>query len=49
MGAAAEAMKKGLVLDDIEGGRLLVMERAQSSKFAPSARKLDPPANQSGE
>ena len=49
MGAAAEAMKERLVLDDVERGRLLVMKRAQSGKFAPSARKPNSPADQPGE
>ena len=48
MGAAAEAMKEGLVLDDIKRRRLLVMKRTQSGKFASAADQLDPPTDQSG-
>ena len=48
MGAAAEAMEEGFVLDDVERRRLLVMKRAQSGKLAPAADQLDPPTDQSG-
>src|SRR5690242_20974954 len=41
MRTAAEAMKKGLVLDNVEGGGFFMMERAQPGKLAPAADELD--------
>ena len=49
MRAAAEAVEEGLVLDHVEGRRLLVVERAQASVLAPAAGQLDPAADQTGE
>ena len=46
MCAAAEAVKKILVIDDVEGRRFLVMKRAEPAMFAPAPGELDPPADQ---
>ena len=41
VGAAAEAMIEALVLDHVERGRLLLVERAQAQMLAPAPRQLD--------
>src|SRR5690349_121988 len=49
MRAAAEAMKKTLVLDDVEGRGLLVVEGAKAGMFAALAAEAHPPADQIGQ
>src|SRR5438067_9179932 len=48
MRAAAKAMKKGFVLDDIKGRCLFVMKWAQAGIFTPPPNQLHPAADQSG-
>src|ERR1700691_4181632 len=49
MRAAAEAVKEALVLDDVEGRRLLVMERAKAAVLAAAPGQPHAPANQFAE
>src|SRR5579883_251213 len=49
MRAAAEAMEEALVLDDVEGGRLLLVEGAEADEVAAALRQPDPTPDHLGE
>ena len=49
MRAAAEAVEEALVLVDREGGRLLVVERAEAGMLAPAPHQLHPAGDHAGE
>src|SRR5687767_13531918 len=48
MRAAAKAMEKPLVLDDVEGWRFLVVERAKPALFTAAPDQPHPPPDQVG-